>query len=179
MPTPRSFSPAPARESTRARTGETCLLRFRASVFGAPCPRAQAGSDERNIVYAGTTEGLWKTIDLGKVWKRVSNPEVVVNDVLIDPRDSNRVLLATDRSGVMASTDGASNWTPSNQGYAHRYVSAILADNRMPAPSTLAWLTTANTAACSIPMTLDSTGCRKLPGSAAKMFSRSNRLRPV
>ena len=83
-----------------------------------------------NIVYAGTTEGLWKTTDLGKVWKRVSNPEVVVNDVLVDPRDSNRVLLATDRSGVMASTDGASNWTTSNHGYAHRYVSAILADNK-------------------------------------------------
>jgi photosystem II stability/assembly factor-like uncharacterized protein len=83
-----------------------------------------------NIVYAGTTEGLWKTTDLGKVWKRVSNPEVVVNDVLIDPRDSNRVLLATDRSGVMASTDGASNWTTSNKGYAHRYVSAILTDNK-------------------------------------------------
>jgi photosystem II stability/assembly factor-like uncharacterized protein len=83
-----------------------------------------------NIVYAGTTEGLWKTTDLGKVWKRVSNPEVVVNDVLIDPRDSKRVLLATDRSGVMASDDGATKWTTSNKGYAHRYVSAILADNK-------------------------------------------------
>ncbi len=60
-----------------------------------------------NFVYAGTTEGLWKTSDLGKTWKRVSNPEIVVNDVLVDPRDSNHVLLATDRSGVMASTDGA------------------------------------------------------------------------
>ncbi len=83
-----------------------------------------------NIVYAGTTEGLWKTTDIGKVWKRVSSPEVVVNDVLVDPRNSNRVLLATDRSGVLSSTDGASNWTPSNKGYAHRYVSAILADNQ-------------------------------------------------
>ncbi|MGB8776033.1 MAG: transcriptional regulator [Terriglobales bacterium] len=83
-----------------------------------------------NIIYAGTTEGLWKTVDLGKSWKRVSDPEVVVNDVLVDPRDSNHVLLATDRSGVMASTDGASTWTTSNHGYAHRYVSAILADNK-------------------------------------------------
>src|ERR1700692_3835948 len=69
-----------------------------------------------NIVYAGTTEGLWKTTDLGEAWKHVSTSEVVVNDVLIDPRDSNRVLLATDRSGVMASTDGASTWNPSNKG---------------------------------------------------------------
>jgi len=83
-----------------------------------------------NIVYAGTTEGLWKTVDLGKSWKRVSDSEVVVNDVLVDPRDSSHVLLATDRSGVMASTDGASTWSTSNKGYAHRYVSAILADNK-------------------------------------------------
>ena len=83
-----------------------------------------------NVVYAGTTEGLWKTTDLGKQWKRVSSPEVVVNDVLVDPRDSNHVLLATDRSGVMASSDGASNWTTSNKGYAHRYVSAVLADHK-------------------------------------------------
>ncbi len=82
------------------------------------------------IVYAGTTEGLWKTTDLGKVWKRVSSPEVVVNDVMIDPRDSKRVLLATDRSGVLTSSDGASNWSPSNKGYAHRYVSAVLGDNK-------------------------------------------------
>jgi len=83
-----------------------------------------------NIVYAGTTEGLWKTVDLGKSWKRVSNEEVVVNDVFIDPRDSNHVLIATDRSGVMASTNGAATWETSNHGYAHRYVSALLADNQ-------------------------------------------------
>ena len=83
-----------------------------------------------NIVYAGTTEGLWKTIDLGKSWKRVSNPEVVVNDVYVDPRNSNHVLIATDRSGVMASSNGAATWETSNHGYAHRYVSALLADNQ-------------------------------------------------
>jgi photosystem II stability/assembly factor-like uncharacterized protein len=82
------------------------------------------------IVYAGTTEGLWKSMDEGKNWKRVSNPEVVVNDVLIDPRNSQRVLLATDRSGVLASDDGAASFTASNHGYSHRYVSAILADNK-------------------------------------------------
>lgn len=81
-----------------------------------------------SIVYAGTTEGLWKTVDLGKSWKRVSNPEVVVNDVLIDPRNSSRVLLATDRSGVLASDDGAGTWSASNHGYTHRYVTSIVAD---------------------------------------------------
>src|ERR1700730_1011618 len=79
-------------------------------------------------VYAGTTEGLWKTADAGQTWKRVSNPEIVVNDVMVDPRNSKRVLLATDRSGVMASDDGAKTFTASNHGYTHRYVSSILAD---------------------------------------------------
>src|SRR5690349_15790378 len=83
-------------------------------------------------VYAGTTEGLWKTADAGKTWKRVSNPEVVVNDVLVDPRNSNRVLLATDRSGVLASDDGAQTFSASNHGYTHRYVSSILADKNDP-----------------------------------------------
>ena len=84
------------------------------------------------IVYAGTTEGLWKTVDEGKNWKRMSNPDVVVNDVLIDPRNSQRVLLATDRSGVLASDDSAATFTTSNHGYTHRYVSAILADSAEP-----------------------------------------------
>jgi photosystem II stability/assembly factor-like uncharacterized protein len=39
------------------------------------------------IVYAGTTEGLWKTADAGKSWTRVTNPDVVVNDVMVDPRN--------------------------------------------------------------------------------------------
>ncbi|HTZ95877.1 MAG TPA: hypothetical protein VMB18_05740 [Terriglobales bacterium] len=84
------------------------------------------------IVYAGTTEGLWKTTDSGKTWKQMTSPEVVVNDVLVDPRDSQHVLLATDRGGVLASANGAESFTPSNHGYTHRYVTAILADQKDP-----------------------------------------------
>jgi photosystem II stability/assembly factor-like uncharacterized protein len=115
----------------RSENGGNLFTKIQGIPFSARRTRVlkQDPTNEK-IIYAGTTEGLWKTTDLGKVWKRVSDPEVVVNDVLIDPRDSKRVLLATDRSGVMASTDGASTWTTSNHGYAHRYVSAILADNR-------------------------------------------------
>jgi len=85
-----------------------------------------------SIVYAGTTEGLWKSADLGKTWKRVSGPEVVVNDVLVDPRNSQQVLLATDRMGVLASSDGTQTFTASNQGFSHRYIAAIEADHSDP-----------------------------------------------
>jgi photosystem II stability/assembly factor-like uncharacterized protein len=80
------------------------------------------------IVYAGTTEGLWRTTDAGKTWNRVTNPDVVVNDVMVDPRNSQRVMLATDRAGVLASDDGAHSFLTSNHGYTHRYVTSILAD---------------------------------------------------
>ena len=83
---------------------------------------------DRNVVYAGTTEGLWKTADFGKSWKRVSATNVIVNDVLVDPRRPARVLLATDRSGVLASNDAAQSFMASNHGFAHRQVGALLLD---------------------------------------------------
>ena len=84
------------------------------------------------VVYAGTTEGLWRTDDAGKTWKHMTGSEVVVNDVLIDPRNSRRVLLATDRGGVLASDNGAQTFVASNHGYTHRYVTSLLADNSDP-----------------------------------------------
>jgi photosystem II stability/assembly factor-like uncharacterized protein len=84
------------------------------------------------VVYAGTTEGLWKTTDSGSSWKRVTGSEIVVNDVLIDPRNSRRTLLATDRGGVLASEDGGETFLASNHGYSHRYVTSILADKNDP-----------------------------------------------
>jgi photosystem II stability/assembly factor-like uncharacterized protein len=81
-----------------------------------------------DVVYAGTTEGLWKSIDSGLTWKRMTGPGVVINDVLIDPRRPSRVLLATDRGGVLASDDGGLNFTASNRGFTHRQAAALLVD---------------------------------------------------
>jgi photosystem II stability/assembly factor-like uncharacterized protein len=88
----------------------------------------QMDPTDHNVVYAGTTEGLWKTIDAGVTWKRMTGPNIVINDVLIDPRRSARVLLATDRSGVLASDDGGVTFTASNRGFTHRQAAALLVD---------------------------------------------------
>ena len=115
----------------KSETGGNLFSKIQGIPFSARRTRVlKQDPTNENIVYAGTTEGLWKTTDLGKSWKRVSSEEVVVNDVFVDPRDSNHVLIATDRSGVMASTNGTATWETSNHGYAHRYVSALLADNQ-------------------------------------------------
>ena len=83
-----------------------------------------------NIVYAGTTEGLWKTTDAGATWKHMTASNIIINDVLIDPRRPSHVLLATDRSGVLASDDGGVTFTASNRGFTHRQVAALLVDHR-------------------------------------------------
>ena len=86
-----------------------------------------------NVVYAGTTEGLYKTVDGGKNFKAMTGPEVIVNDVWIDPTDPNAVLLATDRGGVLASSDGGESFAPVNQGFSGRKVEALLVDGKQPA----------------------------------------------
>jgi photosystem II stability/assembly factor-like uncharacterized protein len=85
-----------------------------------------------STVYAGTTGGLWKTEDGGTKWELYSAPDVIVNDILIDPRDTEHVLLATDRGGVLASKDGFDHYTTSNRGFAHRVVGATITDRKDP-----------------------------------------------
>jgi photosystem II stability/assembly factor-like uncharacterized protein len=91
--------------------------------------------DARNTatVFAGTTEGLWRTTDAGHTFLRNGNPSWIINDVYIDPKDSSRVLLATDRTGVLLSIDGGQSFVPSNRGFASRQRSAIAQDKARPA----------------------------------------------
>jgi photosystem II stability/assembly factor-like uncharacterized protein len=86
--------------------------------------------DPRNpaVVYAGTTEGLWKTASAGESWRRLTSPKLVVNDIAIDAYNPSRLVLASDRAGLMASADGGESFTESNRGFAHRQVSATAFD---------------------------------------------------
>ncbi len=88
---------------------------------------------DRNTVYAGTTEGLYKTTDGGDTWSRMTDPNVIVNDVYVDPRNPKHVLLATDRSGILASEDGATGFQASNTGFSQRQVATLLVDEKSPA----------------------------------------------
>ncbi|HZY63720.1 MAG TPA: hypothetical protein VFE38_14460 [Edaphobacter sp.] len=81
-----------------------------------------------NIVFAGTTEGLFRSGDSGATWLRTTGPDVIVNDVYVDPSDSNRVLLATDRGGVLRSNDGGMSFTQSNLGFSSRQVVSYVQD---------------------------------------------------
>jgi photosystem II stability/assembly factor-like uncharacterized protein len=86
-----------------------------------------------NVVFAGTTEGLFRTGDSGEAWLRTTGPEVIVNDVYVDPSNTNRILLATDRGGVLASNDGGYSFSPSNNGFSARQITSYIGDAAQPA----------------------------------------------
>lgn len=84
----------------------------------------------QQVVYAGTTEGLYRTSDAGSKWQRMSGPDVIVNDIFVDPTNPNHVLLATDRSGVLQSNDGAVTFTSANKGFYQRQVETLIVDRK-------------------------------------------------
>lgn len=86
----------------------------------------------QNIVFAGTTEGLYRTADSGKTWVRTTGPELIVNDVYINPSDTNHMMLATDRGGVLVSNDGGASFRPTNSGFSSRQITSYIEDLRSP-----------------------------------------------
>jgi len=86
----------------------------------------------RQVVYAGTTEGLYRTMDGGTNWVRMTGPDVIINDVFVDPKNTQHVMLATDRSGVLTSQDGSATFRATNSGFYQRQVTALLADATHP-----------------------------------------------
>lgn len=85
------------------------------------------------VVFAGTTEGLYRTGDGGDTWAALTGTDVIVNDIYIDPTDSNKMLVAIDRGGVLSSRDGGSTFDPSNSGFSSRQVTSLLIDAHDPA----------------------------------------------
>lgn len=86
-----------------------------------------------DIVFAGTTEGLFRSVDAGKTWVRTTGPEIIVNDVSVDSADSNHVILATDRGGILVSEDAGNTFHSSNPGFSSRQITALLRDRKLPA----------------------------------------------
>ncbi|MEO6830262.1 MAG: transcriptional regulator, partial [Acidobacteriaceae bacterium] len=81
-----------------------------------------------SVVYAGTTEGLYRTADAGTKWMLMTPKDIIINDIYVDPKNSQHVIMATDRSGVLESNDGATSFHPVNQGFSERAVSAVVTD---------------------------------------------------
>ncbi|MBI4470516.1 MAG: hypothetical protein HY650_14470 [Acidobacteria bacterium] len=79
-------------------------------------------------IYAGTTEGLWRSTDGGTGWRLASSRTLVVNGLVIPREAPDRVYVAADGVGLLLSHDSGSNFQPSNFGLANRSVAATAAD---------------------------------------------------
>ena len=68
-------------------------------------------------VYAGTTNGLFKTVDAGASWKRIEKglADTYISVLLVDPLAPD-ILYAGTRRGVHKTIDAGETWTGANEG---------------------------------------------------------------
>ena len=70
------------------------------------------------VVFAGTTEGLLRSNDAGKIFRVVSTE--AVRSIAFDPAVPERVFFASTTGGLMLSTDGGRTLRSSNVGFTNR-----------------------------------------------------------
>lgn len=70
-----------------------------------------------DIIYAGTTKGLFKSTNGAESWTRIgqSMGDQYVSSLVIDPTNPKTVY-AGGRAGIQKSTDGGETWQPMNEG---------------------------------------------------------------
>lgn len=99
---------------------------------------AAGGPDEPGVLWAGTLPGgLFRSADRGASWQLVESlwqrPERSewagggydypgIHSVLVDPRDSRRIVVAVSCGGVWRSEDGGASWTLSAKGMRAAYM---------------------------------------------------------
>ena len=74
---------------------------------------------------AGTVGGLHVSIDGGKTWQPVGDPALSIQAIALHPDRPQRVILATEGSGIWVSDDGAATFHPSSEGMNNLRVSAL------------------------------------------------------
>jgi photosystem II stability/assembly factor-like uncharacterized protein len=84
-----------------------------------------------DTLYAGTTSGLWKTVN-EKDFKRLTPLDWTVNAMIIDKKNSQKLIIGTEREGVQISTDGGETFTAANAGFHHQHISDVAVDRDHP-----------------------------------------------
>lgn len=86
------------------------------------------------IVYAGTTEGFWRSDKGGDPdsWMVTTSRQLEINSIAVHPSRPDTVFIGTNNYGVMISNDGGKSFVPTNGGFSGRFANAILADRETP-----------------------------------------------
>ena len=83
------------------------------------------------VFYAATAYGLWKSLDKGVNWSKVNPYPYIVNAFVIDPKDTKKIYIATDRGGLLKSVDGGATFEPSNAGFVNRSIGRIVSEDAL------------------------------------------------
>ena len=81
-----------------------------------------------NVIFAGTTEGLWRSTDGGSSWMLTTSRQLEINSIAVHPKEPQTIYIGTNNYGVMISRDGGKNYVPTNEGYSGRRAYFILPD---------------------------------------------------
>lgn len=81
--------------------------------------------EKKNVVYAGTTLGLLKSVNGGGVFRQVNNLHIL--SMAFDPGNPERIYFATERAGLWRSEDGGETAKAWNQGFVNRKVLTMTA----------------------------------------------------
>ncbi|HXX16520.1 MAG TPA: YCF48-related protein [Candidatus Eremiobacteraceae bacterium] len=84
-----------------------------------------------DILYAGTTSGLWKTVN-EKDFRRVTPGDWIINAMIIDKKNPQKLIIGTERQGVQISNDGGETFTAANTGFHHMHISDVAVDRDRP-----------------------------------------------
>lgn len=82
------------------------------------------------IVFAGTSEGLWRTKDGGKRWMLLTPKTAVIRAIVIHPDKPKRLYIASDDYGVQVSENLGDDFADANNGFIHRHILAFMTDTQ-------------------------------------------------
>ncbi len=94
-----------------------------------------------NTLWAGTTEGTYRSSDAGASWQ-LMNSTIMVTDIIINPSDTNMVWIACGNSGstgkgIYRTSDNGTNWIQLTNGVTTGFNGKILLEIYKANPATL------------------------------------------
>jgi Secretion system C-terminal sorting domain len=94
-----------------------------------------------NTIWAGTTEGTYKSINAGLTWQLIDST-IMVTDIKINPEDTSMVWIACGNSGstgkgIYRTTDNGADWAQLTSGVPTNFNGKILLEIYNASPSTL------------------------------------------
>ena len=108
----------------RTLDGGQRWVRFKEGLTDRRTHTVRRDPRNRSRLLAGTTGGVFESLDDGATFRRLG-PEVVVNVLLFDPAEPSTLLAGTEDRGILRSQDGGATLVESNRGLSETRVSAV------------------------------------------------------